>query len=70
MQYTCKLLVCSIHGHVGVTHSTTAKAEEEAARWRSITAVNKMAFFQSPQGCVPRQINIASRGQQLMYNAM
>ncbi len=39
MQYTCEPLVCSIHGHVGVTHSTTAKAEEVAARWRSITAV-------------------------------
>ncbi len=29
-----------------------------------------MAFFQSPQGRVPRQINAVSRGQQLMYNAM
>ncbi len=29
-----------------------------------------MAFFQSPQGRVPRQINIVCRGQLVMYNAM
>ncbi len=33
VQYTCGPLVYSVHGHVaGVTRSTTANAEEEAAR--------------------------------------
>ncbi len=40
VQYTYGPLVCSVYRHVtGVTRSTTAKAEEEAARWRSIIAV-------------------------------
>uniref|UniRef100_A0A673JEG8 Protein regulator of cytokinesis 1-like n=1 Tax=Sinocyclocheilus rhinocerous TaxID=307959 RepID=A0A673JEG8_9TELE len=41
VQYRCKPLVSSVHGHVaGVTRSsTTAKAEEEAARRKSIIAV-------------------------------
>ncbi len=30
----------------------------------------RMAFFQSAQGLVARQINGVGRGQQLMYNAM
>ncbi len=34
------------------------------------TEQEKMAFFQSAQGRVPRQINVVGRGQQLMYNAM
>ncbi len=50
MQYTCGPLVCSVHGHVaGVTRSTTAKAEEEAVRRRSIavTAANKYQIITS-----------------------
>ncbi len=30
----------------------------------------KMAFFQTPQGRVPWQINIVCHGQPVMYNAM
>ncbi len=44
-------LVCSVHGHVAcVTHSTTTKAEEEAAHQRSIiamTAANKYQIIKS-----------------------
>ncbi len=48
VQYTCGPLV---YGHVAcVTHSSTAKAEVEAARWRSIiavTAANKYQIIKS-----------------------
>uniref|UniRef100_A0A673JK99 Protein regulator of cytokinesis 1-like n=1 Tax=Sinocyclocheilus rhinocerous TaxID=307959 RepID=A0A673JK99_9TELE len=48
VQYRCKPLVSSVHGHVaGVTRSsTTAKAEEEAARRKSIIAVTAANRYQ------------------------
>ncbi len=63
VQYTCGPLVYSVHGHVtGVTRSTTAKPEEEAARWRSIiaiTAANKYKII-----TLNHYLKLQKRGQQ------
>ncbi len=38
---------CSVHGHVAcITHSTMAKAEEEAVHWRSIIAMTAASKYQ------------------------